>query len=326
MSYLTSWQNLVCNKMPQDRRRHEPAMPELVAELLACGSGGVYLDCTLGDGGHTEVLLERSSPDGVVFGVDTDIEAVESAKERLEKFSNRFRPLNDRFENIGKLGGEIALLKPEGADGILFDLGVSTLQLDAPGRGFSFLRDGPLDMRMDRGSENSAESIVNRFSRVELSRLFQKYGEEKRAWQLAGRIVRERQKGPITTTGQLAKLAGPHVRGRIHPATRMFQALRIEVNGELIKLEESLQKAVEMLSPGGRIAVISYHSLEDRIVKRTFRALEKGCVCPPSIPVCVCGVKPALKVLTGKAIRPGDEEIRDNPRVRSAKLRAAEKV
>ncbi len=247
------------------------------------------------------------------------------AGERLKRFGERVRLMHGNFLDIK------GIMKDERADAILFDLGVSSYQLEDKERGFSFMSDAPLDMRMDKKAEITAADIVNSASERELSDIIFKYGEERFAKRIASFIVKERETKPVATTLQLSNIITKAVPARfhprdIHPATRTFQALRIAVNHELEILERSLLDAVDILKPKGRMCVISFHSLEDRIVKRAFQRLEKGCICPPKIPICQCGIKPSMKIITKKPVAPAEEEINANPRARSAKLRAAEKL
>ncbi len=305
--------------------KHIPVLLKEAVELLNCKSGGVYVDCTVGAGGHAERLLELSSPDGIVIGIDQDDEILKIAEERLKRFGDRIRLIHGNFSDIK------GIMKDERADAILFDLGASSYQLLDKERGFSFMYDAPLDMRMDKKAETTAADIVNKLSERELSELIFKYGEERFAKRIASFIVKEREKNPIATTLQLSDIVKKAIPARfhprdIHPATRTFQALRIAVNRELDVLEKGLLDAIEILRPNGRVCAISFHSLEDRIVKRTFQRLAKGCICPPKIPVCQCGIKPSIKIITKKPVTPDEKEIKDNPRARSAKLRAAERL
>ena len=305
--------------------KHIPVLLKEAVELVNCKKGGTYIDCTVGAGGHAERILELTSPDGVVVGIDQDEEILKIAEERLKRFGERIRLMHGNFSDIK------GIMKDERADAILFDLGVSSYQLEDKERGFSFMSDAPLDMRMDKKAEITAADIVNSASERELSDIIFKYGEERFAKRIASFIVKEREGKPVTTTLQLSNIIMRAIPARfhaqnIHPATRTFQALRIAVNRELEILEKSLLNAVDILKPKGRMCVISFHSLEDRIVKRTFQRLEKGCVCPPRIPICQCGIKPSMKIITKKPVAPAEEEINANPRSRSAKLRAAEKL
>ncbi len=308
--------------------RHIPVLLKEALDFLQCKSGGIYVDCTLGAGGHAEEILKGSAPDGILIGMDQDENILKIAQERLREYKERVRLVHGNFSDIKEI------VKSEGVemvDGILFDLGVSSYQLDDKERGFSFMYDAPLDMRMNKKAKTTAADIVNSASEKELSEIIFKYGEERFAKRIAAFIVRERERKPITTTLQISDIIMKAIPARfhaqkIHPATRTFQALRIAVNRELEILEKSLLDAVDILKPKGRMCVISFHSLEDRIVKRTFQRLEKGCICPPRIPVCQCGIRPSIKIITRRPITSGDEEIQMNPRARSAKLRAAEKI
>ncbi len=290
-------------------------------EWLAPERGGFFVDATLGAGGHAEALLARGA--GVrLLGIDRDPDALARAGQRLARFGERVRLVEADFGDLD------AILDGSPApDGILADLGVSSMQLDQGERGFSFRRDGPLDMRMGR-SGRSAADIVATASVEELTRIFRDFGEERMAAKIARGIVAERTRGPIQTTRQLARIVAEEkgTREKIDPATRVFQALRIEVNQELVALARFLAAASARLNQGGRLAVVSYHSLEDRIVKETFRRESGVCLCPPKLPACVCGVRTALRVLTRRPIRPGEAELRRNPRSRSARLRVAEKL
>ena len=279
------------------------------------------MDATVGAGGHAEAILE--SGDGVrLLGLDRDPQALAIARQRLGRFGDRVELLEGDFGELdGFLEGRPA------PDGILADLGVSSMQLETPERGFSFRRDGPLDMRMGTGGRSAAQ-IVADASVEELTRIFREYGEERMAAKIARGIVTERSRGPVTTTRQLARIVAS-AKGsgeRIDPATRVFQALRIEVNQELVALSRFLAAAVRRAAPAGRIAVISYHSLEDRLVKNAFRRESGGCLCPPRAPVCICGARTAVRVLTRRPIVPSPAERRANPRSRSARLRVAEKL
>lgn len=287
---------------------HIPVMAEEVLELLSPRSGGIYVDCTLGAGGHAERILEASGPDGLLIGIDVDESALKVAGERLKRFGGRVKLIHANFAELNRILDELGI---DGVDGVLMDLGVSWMQLSDPERGFSFQMDGPLDMRMDRRNPVTAMKVVNGLSEEELRRIIREYGEERFADRIARKIVSMREIAPITTTGQLARLiesAVPSRARRIHPATRTFQAIRIYVNRELENLERGLEAAIQRLRSGGRICVISFHSLEDRIVKRAFKS------------------SPKLRVLTRKPLRPSEDEIRRNPRSRSAKLRAAEAI
>lgn len=306
---------------------HTPVLLREAVDLLAPRPGGVYVDGTLGAGGHAEELLKRSNPDGILIGMDQDAEAVARSRERLAQYGARaiIRQANYR--------GLAAVIEEAGytsVDGVLLDLGMSWFHLKTPDRGFSFMLDGPLDMRMDMNGPQTAADLVNNLPFSELARTIREYGEEKRAGAIARAIDKARARGPITSTAQLADIISsvfpPFPPRRIHPATLTFQALRIAVNDELGALREGLDSIMELLKPGGRVAVISFHSLEDRMVKQTFVHAAKGCICPPKMPVCACGKKPSFKILTKHPVVAGPEELEKNPAARSAKLRAAEKL
>src|SRR5438132_2048284 len=306
---------------------HRPVLLRETIELLAAERGGLFVDCTVGLGGHSEAILQASSATQVL-ALDRDDEALELARERLALYSSRFRAVHADFRELTRV---LAKAKIKQARGILADLGLSSWQLDSPSRGFSFRHDAPLDMRMDvsSGDETAAE-LLGRLSEVEIARIIFEYGEERRARRIARRIVEKRDSGePIQTTRDLAELVARTVAGkqrRIHPATRTFQALRIAVNHEIENLDRFVADAVDRLEPDGRLAVISFHSLEDRISKRTFGKLSGRCQCPPRVPQCICGARKAVEILTRRPITPGDEEIAVNPRARSAKLRAGRKL
>ena len=307
---------------------HRPVLLRETIELLAAERGGLFVDCTVGLGGHSEAILQASSATQVL-ALDRDDEALELARERLALYSSRFRAVHADFRELTRV---LARAKIKQARGILADLGLSSWQLDSPSRGFSFRHDAPLDMRMDRSSgDETAAELLGRLSEVEIARIIFEHGEERHSRRIARAIVRKREQGePVTTTSQLASLVerttGPGKLRRIHPATRTFQALRIAVNRELENLDRFVTDAVEHLEPDGRLAVISFHSLEDRIVKRTLGKLSGRCQCPPRVPQCICGARKAVEILTRRPITPGDEEIAVNPRARSAKLRAGRKL
>ena len=305
--------------------KHIPVMLEECMELLnlAQRPAGVFVDGTLGGGGHTEQILERTT--GRVIGIDRDWDALRAAGARLSPFGERFVPLHGNYANIKTLLEQAGV---DGMDGMLMDLGVSSYQLDNPERGFSFHNDAPLDMRMDQTAELTAEKVLNTYPEKELVRIISQYGEEKWAVRIAKFIVAAR---PLHTTMDLVRVIDAAVpaaerRKVSHPARRTFQAIRIEVNSELSLLEPALRDAVDCLRPGGRLVVITFHSLEDRIVKQTLRTLANPCTCPPKIPVCICGKKPVVRVLGGGGIKPGAEEIARNARSRSAMLRGCEKL
>ncbi len=308
--------------------KHVSVMAEEVMQYLQPHSGGVYLDGTLGGAGHARLILEASSPDGVLIGMDRDTEALAAAQRELASFGER---VVLRQGNFSDMCTQLDQLEIAAVDGILLDLGVSSHQIDSPERGFSFREDGPLDMRMNPKEGVSAATVVAETEAGELKRIFRDYGEERWAGKIARAIVTDREKTPFVTTLQLADLISrvvPAGRGpqRIHPATRVFQALRIHVNGELDSLRTALDTVWLRLKTGGRLVVISFHSLEDRMVKQAFRALATGCVCPPRLAVCACGEQPSVRVLTRKAVRATESETENNPRARSAVLRAMEKL
>ena len=308
--------------------KHVSVMAEEVMQYLQPHSGGVYLDGTLGGAGHARLILEASSPDGVLIGMDRDTEALAAAQRELASFGER---VVLRQGNFSDMCTQLDQLEIAAVDGILLDLGVSSHQIDSPERGFSFREDGPLDMRMNPKEGVSAATVVAEAEAGELKRIFRDYGEERWAGKIARAIVTDREKTPFVTTLQLADLISrvvPAGRGpqRIHPATRVFQALRIHVNGELDSLRIALDTVWLRLKTGGRLVVISFHSLEDRMVKQAFRALATGCVCPPRLAVCACGEQPSVRVLTRKAVRATESETENNPRARSAVLRAMEKL
>ena len=305
---------------------HLPVMAEEVVGYLVAHDRGAYLDCTVGTGGHATTILERASPNGRLVGIDVDPEAIALAERRLRSYGDRVTLAHGNFADLDCILSQQQISE---VDGVLMDLGVSSLQLDAPSRGFSFRRGGSLDMRMDQTTGQPILRDLNNMGAAELEGIIRDFGEERWARRIAVRIVEARRMSPITTTVQLAEIVErsiPRSVGNIHPATRTFQALRIYKNRELENLKIGIDKAVSVLRPSGRICAISFHSLEDRIVKRAFRAMERGCICPPKAPVCVCGRGPALKVLTRRPLTPQEEEIRTNPRCRSAKLRVAEKL
>lgn len=294
--------------------------------LLACRPGGTYVDATAGSGGHALELLRRYPDIGRLICIDCDAEAVGRTAAALSTAAVPVMVLHGNFRNLRELLAGIGVGQ---IDGILFDLGVSTPQLTDPERGFSFSSDAVLDMRMDRTTQVTAKELIARWSEQELADALHRYGQERWARRIARHIVRARRHKPIERTTQLARLvmdAVPRHRDRIHPATRTFQALRIAVNDELASIEHGLDAAIDLLTPGGRICAISFHSLEDGIVKNRFRDAEKGCRCPATFPVCRCGGAPVLRVLTRKPLRPSAREVAGNPSARSARLRAAEKV
>jgi 16S rRNA (cytosine1402-N4)-methyltransferase len=313
---------------PEAATVHVTVLPAETLDLLAPAHGGRYIDGTLGGGGHTALLLARSAPDGRALGIDADPAALERVRQRMPEEVTSGR-LVLRQGNFAEMAGLARAAGFDPVDGIVLDLGLSSDQLADRARGFSFAADAPLDMRFDSTRGQSAAELVNTLDEGELADLLYRYGEERRSRAIARRIVERRRSAPIARTGELAQLVQSVVHGRpggIHPATRTFQALRIAVNDELASLEAALPAAVTLLRPGGRLAVISFHSLEDRIVKRFFQAEERGCVCPPELPACVCGRSPTLRVLTRHPVTAEAAELAANPRARSAKLRAAERL
>lgn len=305
-----------------DETIHIPVLFKEVLALLRPTGNGRYIDGTVGAGGHTAGILEASAPNGRVLVFDRDPEAIEFVKQRFADFGERVITLNANYAEMGILApmagfGEV--------DGILLDLGLSSRQLADGQRGFSFIKEGPLDMRFDSTRGPTAADLLNNLSESELSDIFWRYGEVRQSRRIARLVVENR---PFTTTSQLAKLIATNIgrKGRIHPATQTFQAIRIAVNQELEAVEQGLEAAIELLRPGGRLAVISFHSLEDRFVKHTFRDLSRDCICPPQQPVCNCGRQALFKLVTRKAVKAGEVEISNNPRSRSARLRVIERT
>lgn len=306
---------------------HRPVLLNECLDALAIRPDGVYVDGTLGRAGHSLEIARRLTT-GRLIGIDRDETAIAAAQERLRDYLPRVTLVHSNFDRIGEILEELGI---SGADGMLFDLGVSSPQLDDAQRGFSYMQDAPLDMRMDRTAPLDARQVVNQWSYEELRRILYEYGEERYAPAIAKAICRTRESVPIETTLQLvdvirAAMPPQALREKQHPAKRSFQAIRIAVNGELDALPPMLNAAAEHLNPGGRLAVISFHSLEDRIIKKTMQELATGCTCPPSFPVCVCGKKPKMKLVSRKPIVSGEAELAENPRARSAKLRVAEKL
>ena len=306
---------------------HRPVLLEECLEALHIRPDGVYVDGTLGRAGHSLEIAKRLTT-GRLIGIDRDETAIAAAQERLRDYMDHVTLVHSNFDRIGEILEELNI---PGADGMLFDLGVSSPQLDDAARGFSYMHDAPLDMRMDRTAPLDARQVVNKWSYEELRRILYDFGEERYAPAIAKGICRARETAPIETTLQLVdviKSAMPPqaLREKQHPAKRSFQAIRIAVNGELDALPPMLHAGCDHLKPGGRLAVISFHSLEDRIIKKTMQELATGCTCPPSFPVCVCGKTPKMKLISRKPILPGEAELAENPRARSAKLRVAEKL
>jgi 16S rRNA (cytosine1402-N4)-methyltransferase len=307
---------------------HCPVLVREVIQYLITTPEGIYVDATVGGGGHSEAIARVLGSRGQIIGIDQDQEALKLAGPRLNSFGDKIRLMQANFSQLDKV---LEKMGTGPVQGVLVDLGMSSMQLDQWGRGFSFNRDEPLDMRMDASGKITARELVNKLTARELSDIFKKYGEEKKAGLIAKVIVRERQKEPITSALQLAKLVqavSPRFkRGEAkHPATRVFQALRIAVNGELEHLQDFLKKIPDVIVKGGRLVVLSYHSLEDRMVKQAMLTWEQGCECPPDLPYCGCGKSPLFRRLLKKGLRPGMQEIQDNPRARSAILRAAERI
>jgi 16S rRNA (cytosine1402-N4)-methyltransferase len=306
--------------------KHQSVLLEEAVSLLVENGGRRFIDGTLGGGGHTRKLLE-TLPESEVLGIDCDSTALEAASENLKAFGDRFHAVKGRFSSLGKLAWEHGW---ETVDGVLLDLGVSSPQIDTPERGFSFRFDAPLDMRMDRQSPITAAVLLNTLEEEELASILFEYGEERRSRAIARAIVQRRQIRPWERTGELAdlleKIVGRQFQHGLPPATRTFQALRIAVNQELDELQEALERIMEITGKGARIAVISFHSLEDRMVKNFFRQAAANCVCPPDLPVCTCGKVPSLRIITRKPVTASEQELRTNPRASCAKLRAAERM
>ena len=307
--------------------KHISVLLQESVSALRLHDGGIYVDGTLGGGGHSFEILSQNDK-CFLIGIDRDGEAIAAAKERLAEFSGRVTFVNDNFSHIKEILSGMGIDKISGA---VLDLGVSSYQLDNAERGFSYMHDAPLDMRMNPESSLSAHDVINTYSAEELMRVFYEYGEEKWSKRIAEFIVNSRQNKEISTTGELVEIIkaaipkGARADGG-HPAKRVFQAVRIEVNNELAPLEQAVRDFADMLETGGRLAVITFHSLEDRIVKNTFKTLAQGCICPKEFPVCVCGRKKEIKIITKKPILPGGDEIGANSRSKSAKLRVTEKL
>jgi 16S rRNA (cytosine1402-N4)-methyltransferase len=309
---------------------HLPVLAEEVIEMLSPASGSLQIDATVGGGGHTERILEATTPDGRLLGLDADGAAIARVDARLRpRFGDRLVLRQANFRELKDVAPDAGF---GAVDGLLFDLGLSSFQLADTDRGFGIRAGGPLDMRFDTSRGVPAAELLATLDADELTALFRRFGEEPSARRIARAIVDQRSSSPVATSEELAGLVervspgNPRVRRRIHPATRVFQALRIAVNEELDALQDGLAAAVDLLRPGGRLVVLSYHSLEDRIVKRFLDAERKGCICPPELPVCVCGRSPRLRLVTRPSLTPTDAEIAENPRARSARLRAAERM
>jgi len=309
------------------KQEHIPVLLAEVVKYLNLKKGSVIIDCTLGGAGHAKAILRAIKPSGFLLGIDQDEMAINRAKKELSSFSQQIKLVKDSFTNLDEILMRDGFQK---VDGVLFDLGVSSFQFDFPERGFSYRFDAPLDMRMDTSQKLTACDVVNTYSKDELTSLISQYGEEKWASRIASFVVETRRRRMIQTTFELVDIIKEAIpasarRKGGHPAKRTFQAIRIEVNGELDSLEKGLRSAIRWLKTGGRLVVISYQSLEDRIVKNIFKDYSKGCICPPEMPICVCGRKPITKILTKKPIKPSEGEKERNPRSKSAKLRVAEK-
>ncbi|MGL5244399.1 MAG: 16S rRNA (cytosine(1402)-N(4))-methyltransferase RsmH [Sarcina sp.] len=307
--------------------KHVSVLLDECINALDIKEGGIYVDCTLGGAGHSSEIVKKLSKEGRLIGIDQDKDALKAAGERLKEFNN-VTLVHSNFYNIYNVLNDLEL---KGVDGILMDLGVSSYQLDNGDRGFSYMQDAPLDMRMNRENSFSAYDIVNNYSEEELFRIIKEYGEEKFAKRVANFIVKARMDKSIESTLQLVDIIKAAIPAKArregpHPAKRTFQAIRIEVNKELEIIEQTIKDGVKKLNSGGRMAIITFHSLEDRIVKNTFRALENPCTCPSEFPICICNKKPEVKVITRKPIEPSKEELEFNPRSRSAKLRIIQKL
>lgn len=307
--------------------KHVSVLLNECIDALNIKEDGIYVDCTLGGAGHSSHILKHLSKDGMLIGIDQDRDALKAAKERLKDYDN-VKYVHSNFYNIDNILTELNVDK---VDGILMDLGVSSYQLDEASRGFSYMNDAHLDMRMNRDNDFSAYEVVNNYSEEDLYRIIRDYGEEKFAKRIANFIVNKRSIKPVETTFELVDIIKAAIPAKArregpHPAKRTFQAIRIEVNSELKILNKTIEDGINRLNPGGRMAIITFHSLEDRIVKLKFRELENPCTCPKEFPMCVCGKKPLVKVLSKKGIAPTEQEIEENPRSRSAKVRVVEKI
>ena len=307
--------------------QHISVLLNETVDSLSVHPGGVYVDGTLGGGGHSLEIAKRLGGEGTLIGIDRDEAAVSAAGARLSQFGETVRIVQGNYSSMPEIVKDLGYAK---VDGIVLDLGVSSYQLDEAERGFSYMHDAPLDMRMDRRETRTAADLINTASERELFRIIRDYGEERFAQNIAKHIVERREEKPIETTGELVEIIRASIPMKLqksggHPAKRTFQAIRIELNGELSALEESLDSMIDLLNDGGRLSVITFHSLEDRIVKAAFRRNENPCTCPPVFPVCVCGKKPKGRVLTRKPLLPSQEETEENPRAKSAKLRVFER-
>lgn len=308
--------------------KHVTVLLEETIKYLNIDPNGIYVDGTLGGGGHSELICSYLGKKGILIAIDQDEDALKASKIRLEKYSSNIKFVHNNFSNIKKVVSNLGIDK---INGVVLDLGVSSYQLDNKDRGFSYMHDAELDMRMDKSKSFTAKDVVNTYSEKELEKIIRLYGEEKWASRIAKFIVKERKDKDIVTTGELVEVIKRAVpasarRSGPHPAKRTFQAIRIEVNNELNILEDTVKDIVEILDVGGRICIITFHSLEDRIIKNIFKELSVGCICPPEFPVCTCDKEAKLKVITRKPILPSNKEIDINPRARSAKLRVAERI
>ncbi|WP_234119937.1 16S rRNA (cytosine(1402)-N(4))-methyltransferase RsmH [Clostridium hydrogenum] len=307
--------------------KHVSVLLNEVIEELKIKEDGIYVDCTLGGAGHSSEILKRLSQKGRLIGIDQDTDALKAASEKLKDYNN-VTYVHNNFYNIKNILEDLNIEK---VDGILMDLGVSSYQLDKPERGFSYMHDAPLDMRMNKDSKFSAFDVVNNYDEQKLYKVIKDYGEEKFAKRIAGFIVEKRKEGDIKSTLELVDVIKSAIPARFrregpHPAKRTFQAIRIEVNKELEILNKTIEDGINKLNVSGRMCIITFHSLEDRIVKNKFKELKDPCTCPKDMPICVCGKKPEIEIITRKPIEPSEEEVNDNPRSRSAKLRVAEKI
>jgi len=308
---------------------HIPAMPREVAYYLNCQPGKIYVDCTLGGCGHARGMCEKMIPGGMLIGIDQDVDAIQNAEAALKEYLQSVHLFHGNFVQTADF---LSQLNIKAVDGILLDLGLSFHQIAESGRGFSFKAEEPLDMRMDVRSDTTAEVLIQQLEESDLADLFFRYGEERHSRAIARKIVEIRKRQPISTSRQLAEIVSGAVppfaryKSKIHPATRVFMALRIAVNHEIERLEEFLKQAADLLNPGGRLCVLSFHSLEDRMVKQHMRLLQSKCTCPPDFPRCVCNKVPIARMLTSKAVRPTENEIQQNPMARSTRLRAMEKL
>lgn len=307
---------------------HYSVMLKETIDGLNIQDDGIYFDCTAGGGGHSLEIARRLGPNGRLIAIDRDETAIAAAQERLHEYTDKVTFVHLNFSFAQSIAVSLSLPYINGA---VIDLGVSSYQLDTAERGFSYQQNAPLDMRMDQNDKLTAYDVVNGYDETSLVRILRDYGEERFAPQIARRIMQAREKGPIATTAELVEIVKQSIplkaqAGGHHPAKRTFQAIRIEVNGELDAIEPTLRSLTGLLAPKGRLCVITFHSLEDRIVKQTFSALSTGCTCPPSFPVCICGKKPIINLISKKPILPGKEELQENPRSRSAKLRIIEKL